>query len=166
MTGPQAALRSRVDLLERSGYACEACETTDVELQVHHRYYNSQAYHGDYPADSLEVLCVKCHLKADKLRRLLCKSIGKMSDGISMRALGYMEALVLEDEWQHPDSELDVRSYEHAMGIGDVFGVSAEDVFGLIGGANKITLGGLITISPLPRYERAEKKLRLAGLLP
>lgn len=50
---------------ERAGYACERCGSNS-ELEVHHKHYRML---GNEKPEDLEVLCPKCHVKADDERK-------------------------------------------------------------------------------------------------
>jgi hypothetical protein len=53
--------RKRLEIMEKSGFSCKACEAKDVQLNVHHIYYISKRDPWNYPDWSLECLCKDCH---------------------------------------------------------------------------------------------------------
>lgn len=83
--------------------------------------------------------------------------------GISMRALGYMEAIILVDEWAHPDEPLEVRGFEHAQGIGEAFGLTADIVIELAGRDFLVTLAALIKASPPSMFQIEKRTLEAIG---
>jgi hypothetical protein len=53
--------RKRLETLESAGWACEACESTDETLHVHHRRYIKGRMVWEYEREDLQVLCGSCH---------------------------------------------------------------------------------------------------------
>lgn len=53
--------RKRLEILERSGFACEACADTTSTLHVHHKRYVKGREPWDYSASELVSLCKNCH---------------------------------------------------------------------------------------------------------
>lgn len=56
--------RKRLHILERAGWACQACGATDSQLHAHHKVYLKGHWPWDYSDDLLECLCDPCHEKA------------------------------------------------------------------------------------------------------
>lgn len=58
--------KKRLQILERDDFTCICCETTEIELHVHHREYSK----GDpWEVDdlSLVTLCKDCHALSEKV---------------------------------------------------------------------------------------------------
>lgn len=53
--------RKCAEMKSMAGWACECCNRTDLNLQLHHKYYQSGAEPWDYPASAFLVLCEVCH---------------------------------------------------------------------------------------------------------
>lgn len=52
--------KKRKKILERDNHKCVSCSSED-NLQVHHTCYRTNLLYWDYPDESLETLCTKCH---------------------------------------------------------------------------------------------------------
>ena len=61
--------KKRLEVLERAEWHCENCGDSESELQVHHAYYTGSKKPWEYPINSLQALCVKCHKSAEELRQ-------------------------------------------------------------------------------------------------
>lgn len=57
--------RRRLEIMERDGFKCCDCGTTD-DLHVHHIQYISGLYPWEYDDEDLITLCAKCHKKRHK----------------------------------------------------------------------------------------------------
>lgn len=55
-------------LFHQNGYRCQRCGCRPDLLQLHHKNYRTLGMERD---SDLEVLCIKCHVEADKERRLI-----------------------------------------------------------------------------------------------
>lgn len=53
--------RKRLEVLQRSDFACEQCGRLDKTLHVHHNRYIKGRDVWDYEADDLSCLCLDCH---------------------------------------------------------------------------------------------------------
>lgn len=53
--------RKRLEILSRDNFKCISCASTDKELHVHHRWYESGKEIWDYPDACFETLCHECH---------------------------------------------------------------------------------------------------------
>lgn len=115
----------RQEIIAASFGECANCGAREDSLSVHHRYYETGKAAWDYPNESLIALCKSCHGKADELRRKLCRAIGLLTDADSMQALGYMHALAADNR----DQEfVEILSWEHAHGVAQLFGLTADDI--------------------------------------
>lgn len=67
--------KKRLEVLERAEWCCQTCGESELELQVHHGYYEGSKKPWEYEPWSLFALCDKCHEEADWARRQI-KSAG------------------------------------------------------------------------------------------
>lgn len=143
----------RAEIIERCGGQCEYCGDEPERLNVHHRYYENGRKPWEYDAKTLEGLCPRCHGIADDERRIVVRATGLLGSGDRMQATGYMEGLAALEAFGGPDEVewIRVRTYEHARGMGDVFGIEAEDVFNLTSPHGYVSVSGLVEKSPLRR---------------
>lgn len=58
--------KKRLEILNRDGFACLACDDEKSTLHVHHCYYVSKREPWDYPNESLLTFCAKCHKDVDE----------------------------------------------------------------------------------------------------
>jgi len=117
--------KKRLEILERAGFECEDCGSGERKLHVHHSYYERGLAPWDYPDESLHCLCEECHKKAQDRQTLLQRQIGRLDLGDIDVLIGY--AMGLESR-SFPMVPLDVFSYEVALGVGDAWGLTAEEV--------------------------------------
>lgn len=117
--------RKRLEVLESNGFACEDCGSTENTLNVHHTYYEKGLKPWEYPSESLRALCEDCHKKAQDIMTSLHRQIGKLELSDITRLFGC--ALGLE-AWTFPHTPIEVSSYDVAVGISDVWGVSEVQV--------------------------------------
>jgi hypothetical protein len=52
--------RKRLQILERDGWRCQACDSETKTLQVHHLVY-SRCDPWEYPDECYQTLCEECH---------------------------------------------------------------------------------------------------------
>lgn len=121
--------RKRLEVLQRAGFACESCGTSDETLHVHHSYYEKGLAPWEYPDLSLHCLCERCHKEAQDQLQLLHRQLGRLDATDIPRLIGY--ALGLETG-TYPNTVVDVFSYEVAQGLGDSWALSAEEIIGVL----------------------------------
>jgi hypothetical protein len=61
--------KKRLEVLERAEWCCQTCGESELELQVHHGYYEGTRKPWEYEPWSLFALCDKCHEEAEWSRR-------------------------------------------------------------------------------------------------
>jgi hypothetical protein len=145
MSKTSAAWRDkRAEILGRCRGECEFCGAQGRRINVHHRYYEQGKKPHEYPTATLDGLCPRCHGVADELRRRLARATGNLHQGTSLRALGYMDGLALEEGLL---SYLSLCDYEYVSGIADVYAVNAEAVYEIAGAAFIVSDSMLRTIS-------------------
>lgn len=68
---------------ERAGNACEICRRSDVQLQVHHAFYEPGRDPWEYAGEDVVVLCRGCHhethVQLQKFRRFVFKKFNPAS---------------------------------------------------------------------------------------
>jgi hypothetical protein len=119
----------RLEILERDEHRCQDCGEATEPLHVHHRFYETGKKKWDYPSDSLVTLCSKCHPAADNWRRIIVRATGMIH--CPEQGIGYLEAQAAVERNQYAKGRfwpIPVRTYEHAVGIGDFFGLTADQV--------------------------------------
>ena len=105
---------------------CENCGDAEATLHIHHAYYEKGLAPWEYSDDSLHCLCEECHKQAQDKNALLQKQIGKLGFGGNIEQLiGYACAL---ESREFPMVPVNVFSWECAKGVGDCWGLTAEEV--------------------------------------
>lgn len=125
--------KTRLRVLEGSGFKCESCEEDKKTLHVHHTYYEKGRCPWEYPIDSLECLCETCHSEATLLNRKLLESINGIGHDGEM-CLGYIKAVRAHSN----DTILELKDLtgEELLGASDYWRVSGSDAFELIKSGN------------------------------
>jgi len=54
--------RRRLQIMERDGWQCRFCLSSDRTLSVHHRYYLPKRKPWEYPDSALITVCEPCHV--------------------------------------------------------------------------------------------------------
>ena len=67
--------QKRLRIMDRAGFACEWCGSTENQLHVHHAYYERDLEPWDYPDETLYCLCDVCHAKAQAEKVTVHKEI-------------------------------------------------------------------------------------------
>lgn len=68
--------KNRLAILERADWRCEGCGTREVNLQIHHGYYERGLMPWEYPAEALYCLCDECHERAEAQKSAACRELG------------------------------------------------------------------------------------------
>ena len=63
-------------VFERAEWRCEWCGSGEVNLQVHHGYYERDAEPWTYPIEALFCLCDNCHGQAEDNKRAVYREVG------------------------------------------------------------------------------------------
>lgn len=53
--------RKSNEILERDDYTCRCCKSKEIQLNVHHLYYEKGLLIWEYENESLVTLCKNCH---------------------------------------------------------------------------------------------------------
>lgn len=59
--------RKRLEILTRDNFTCQMCKSTESELHVHHRSYESGRDPWDYKGNHYVTLCDACHHLVENL---------------------------------------------------------------------------------------------------
>lgn len=121
--------KKRLEVMQRAEFSCESCGSTDKMLQVHHAYYEKAKSPWEYPDESLHCLCEDCHREAQDFKTLLNRQLGKVDLSDIPRLLGY--AMALESNL-YPMVPIEVTSYEVALGIGDCWDLTPEEIISAV----------------------------------
>jgi hypothetical protein len=123
--------RKRLEIMQRHEFACEDCGARDKTLNVHHSYYEKDLSPWEYPDESLHCLCESCHEKAQALYNSLKRQLGKLPLSATESLLGYALGLEAQDS---PMVRIERRgsTYEVLQGVGQCWGLSAEEVIAVV----------------------------------
>lgn len=86
--------RRRLDILSRSDFACEVCESTNKTLHVHHKRYRKGAMPWEYADHELQALCVDCHEEITHVRARLDEALAELDAGDIEEIAGFADGLV------------------------------------------------------------------------
>jgi hypothetical protein len=70
--------KKRLEVLSRNGFKCEACDSTENTLHVHHCYY-MKADPWDYPDSAYKCLCEECHKNRQELELRINQQLATLS---------------------------------------------------------------------------------------
>lgn len=110
--------RRRLEILNRSNFTCESCESGDKTLHVHHKLYRKGAMPWEYENQELQALCEDCHTEQHIFRERLNEAVAYIQSCDMDVLLGFAEALAARAECTE---EVVIRSAEHAMGVSACF---------------------------------------------
>lgn len=106
--------KKRLEVFQRSNFACEWCEATDKTLHVHHKAYRKGAMPWEYDIDQLECVCESCHEGYHHLKDTATSLISDLGIGELMDVIGYLQGKQL---WTDEIEELRFIDAEHLSGI-------------------------------------------------
>ena len=105
--------KKRLEVFERDGFTCQACNSKKETLNAHHLYYfhpkNSKVIMPwDYPAEALITLCEKCHLaernnrtEAEELLLAALKQTGWLASDL-LRMADKIQSLAIQPLRKNP----------------------------------------------------------------
>lgn len=160
--------KKRLEVLERSGWACEMCGESKLTLHVHHKQYLKGREPWEYDADQLASLCATCHEYGHDSPDLILNVISRLEmDGPN----GRETAAKLVAGWagQEPDFEFG-RMYWHLGNMARAMScMSLDDLMDLIkflrakpGEASRdvaVAIGGLAVEASRWRRDSAQEGL-------
>jgi 5-methylcytosine-specific restriction endonuclease McrA len=56
--------KKRLEILSRDNFRCTSCDTNEVQLNVHHGYYDKLLKLWEYDNKTLHTFCLPCHAEA------------------------------------------------------------------------------------------------------
>lgn len=71
--------RKRLEIMERDGFKCRHCRSTEKTLNVHHRIYRKGKMPWDYEDDVFVTLCEDCHKVAEEQKERVLLMMGRYS---------------------------------------------------------------------------------------
>lgn len=82
--------KKRLEIMQRDEFTCQACDSKEKTLNVHHCYYKKGADPWDYENESLVTLCEECH-ESEKVGResaesdllLILRQFGFLTDDLN-----------------------------------------------------------------------------------
>lgn len=121
--------RKRLEIMKLANFHCQQCDAEDKTLNVHHSFYEKGLYPWQYPEESLYCLCEDCHKKAQDIKTLINRQLGKVSLEFHEQVLGYLMGMEMAD---CPHVMAEVFSYEVAAGVADAWELKAEQVIDVL----------------------------------
>lgn len=106
--------RKRLEILSRSDFACEVCDSITDTLNVHHRRYRKGAEPWEYEPEELIAVCEKCHRRRHDLENALKDAIYLMPDYALDELLGFAQGRLLLDGDLF---DVALRNAEHVNGL-------------------------------------------------
>lgn len=85
--------RNRLAILERANWSCEGCGTREVNLQIHHGYYERGLMPWEYPAEALYCLCDNCHERAEERKAEAQRELGLIAPWHQTHAIELLREL-------------------------------------------------------------------------
>jgi len=70
--------KKRLSIFKRDKFACLNCGRDNLNLQVHHGYYEKGLMAWEYDNKTLHTLCCECHPLFEKVKNELYKEIAKV----------------------------------------------------------------------------------------
>ena len=119
----------RLKVMEMAGFECSDCGSNEDTLHVHHTYYEKNKKPWEYPIESLHCLCEDCHKQAQNINTHLKRQLGKIDLADHIELLGYAMAL---EAMSYPMTLIDVFDHQAAVGVGNCWGLTAEEVIGAL----------------------------------
>jgi hypothetical protein len=89
--------RARLEAMKRADFTCEMCYVNDATLNVHHTYYEKGLAPWEYPSESLWCLCEDCHKRAEALRLMLLRQLGRLDFGQLCSLIGMARGLEMSE---------------------------------------------------------------------
>lgn len=127
--------RKRLEIMERDDFKCRECGDGTTTLNVHHSYYAKSHKPWEYEDDSLRTLCEPCHELITGVTAELQRLIGRLPSYHVDRVLGYVRALVVDEQWPAPwerataaTPRLTLSSYEQVIGAAMALNCSPDEL--------------------------------------
>lgn len=121
--------RKRLEVMHANSFACEECGADDKTLNVHHRHYVKGRKPWEYDLPALACLCEGCHAEWHGKKAIVDEYFGRLATHEGVQVMGYILALYVQRNSDPVnDLRVQVRSYEEAVGVADVYWLRAGDV--------------------------------------
>ncbi len=106
--------KKRLEILERDGWECQRCTSTEKTLHVHHTYYERGKMAWDYDGEFLLTICEECHEAEQVQLDFLYQSIGRNSHLID-QLIGYIAGSLIH----RADGTYGFQSHDFSVGFAD-----------------------------------------------
>jgi hypothetical protein len=135
----------RLRVMSREGFKCQLCGDKSATQHVHHTYYEKGMSPWEYPEETLQNLCEKCHERAEMERLHLLKMLAGLPRKRMLQVIGFVQgaAVVRSEELELPlcregwsahdqlDALFGMLVFIHAMKESDT--VFRKDLMDLVG---------------------------------
>ena len=78
--------KMRLKVMERDGFTCQFCRSTEKTLNVHHKHYDKGAEPWEYAPEVLVTCCEECHQRIEALKKTFGDFMGNNWDEHVLRA--------------------------------------------------------------------------------
>lgn len=113
--------RKRLEILNRSNFACDECNASDKTLNVHHKRYKKGAAPWEYDNNDLCSLCEDCHERRHDLEKAIRSRLERLSNDDLEGVLGYVEGNCLNTD---EGNSISLRGPRYINGLADALGDS------------------------------------------
>jgi predicted translin family RNA/ssDNA-binding protein len=117
----------RLEVMQRFGFSCAVCLSSEKELHVHHKHYVTGRKPWEYEDHELLCVCKFCHEHQTELSREIRASLGALDYGEQMQVLGYIQAMSAVYELPSHD-RITIKDKDHAKGVADFLGTTPEAI--------------------------------------
>lgn len=117
-----------------ANWKCEACESGDKTLHVHHNFYRARTHPWNYPDHALRVLCEECHENAEFQRRELAECIeglyaSEYASSAVETVIGFIKAAKMRDALATDLNHTELlRNYPQAWGFASYHRADQRDL--------------------------------------
>jgi len=115
--------RMRLEVMQRDGFTCVVCLSTDKTLNVHHAYYEKGCAPWEYPPETLKTLCEDCHKATHDVLADIKKQVGSLPAGYLLQIYGYTSAAYA---LLNLDTVIAVAGYDMVCGIANYLCVNPK----------------------------------------
>lgn len=115
--------RRRLEIMSRSRFHCERCDTEDKTLHVHHKKYFKGRKPWEYDDSELICLCSTCHESCHDLNTFIALSTADLLDWSHSRIVGYVIGMRLPSF----SDCFPIKNEEQARGVFDFWDVECSD---------------------------------------
>lgn len=94
--------RKRLEIMDRDGYKCRECQSTEKTQTVRHAYYKKGCEPWEYPNESLQTVCMDCHKKRDEAEHRLLRVVAESRMDEIIRFCDFCDSISEFDENNGP----------------------------------------------------------------